>query len=204
VTNVDVQAVPDSVRDRVIAAALRLYKTRGPEAITFRRLAAELGISHMLPYRHFANKAELIASLRQTCFERLLAHIRRNDPGGHDPFARLEAITQAVFTYIGERPEEYRLMFSLSQPRVTDYPELLAVREALFGHLLGIVRQAVDAGQIRGDPSTVLHLAWATAHGLFTLHVSHQLIHGRALDELVAPAIESIFAPFRAGTAATG
>lgn len=192
-----VQAVPESSRQRIIQTALRLYKEQGPEAITFRRLAAELGISHMLPYRYFANKDELIACLRQACFEGLLAHIRRHDPGGEDPFRRLEAITLAVFGYIGERPEEYRLMFSLSQPRVESYPDLLAVRERLFDYLLAIVRQGVETGQIRGDPNTVLHLAWATAHGLFTLHVSHQLIHGRDLADLVRPAIDAIFAPFR-------
>ncbi|MFE2998630.1 TetR family transcriptional regulator [Nocardia sp. NPDC059246] len=47
-------------RDTLIATTLRIIDTEGIEAVTMRRLAAELNTSPMAPYRHVASKEELL------------------------------------------------------------------------------------------------------------------------------------------------
>src|SRR5271156_4515329 len=51
---------PTTDRETLIAAAVRIIESDGVDAVTMRRLAAELGVSPMAPYRYVANKEELL------------------------------------------------------------------------------------------------------------------------------------------------
>lgn len=184
-------------REELIAAALARYRSGGFTAVSFRQIARDAGISHMQPYRFFRNKADLLAAMRCRCFRELLEVIRDADRPDDAPVARLYAITTGAFTHLFARPADYRLMFAMNQPSPRDYPELLSARQAIYDQLRSVVQAGVDRGDLLGDPDDVLHLAWAVSHGLFTLHVSEQLIHGRALDALIQPALNVMFAPFR-------
>lgn len=186
-------------REAIVAAALARYRAAGMPAVSFRRVAQDIGISHMQPYRFFHNKAELLAAMRAQCFREVLDVIRNADGpyAAGDALKRLYAITAGVFTYLFQRSADYRLMFALNQPAPSDYTELAEARAAVYRYLRDVVQQGVERGSLHGDPDNILHLAWAMSHGLFTLHVSGQLMHGRSLDALVQPALDTMFAPFR-------
>jgi len=47
-----------------------LFAEHGPEAVTMRQLAAELGCSPMTPYRYFRDKDEILAAVRASAFDR--------------------------------------------------------------------------------------------------------------------------------------
>ncbi|MGB1581131.1 MAG: TetR/AcrR family transcriptional regulator [Nevskiales bacterium] len=177
------------MRQRLIEAALEIYKSEGYEAVSFRRLAAHLGISHTLPYSYFDSRDELFAAVRLDCYQRFLMAIRSGDPVGKGPVARLYELASVILTY------EYRLMFAMHQPPLERYPELLAIRQAAFDYLVAIVQQGVEAGVIKGEPRTVMHMAWVAAHGLMTLHAAGQLVHGKTMDELIEPMLQAIIGP---------
>lgn len=183
------------MRQRLCEAALELYKAEGYESVSFRRLAAHLGISHTLPYRYFDNRDELFAAVRLECYQRFLMAIRSGDPADQGPVARLYTLARVILTYAQDNPDEYRLMFAMHQPPLERYPELLAIRQAAFDYLVAIVQQGVDAGVIEGEARTVMHMAWAAAHGLMTLHAAGQLVHGHTIDELIEPMLQAIIGP---------
>lgn len=54
---------PIRSRNDILKAALDVVEREGPDAVTMRRLAAEMDVSPMALYRHFATKAALIESL---------------------------------------------------------------------------------------------------------------------------------------------
>src|SRR6187431_559655 len=47
-------------RERVLQAAVELADREGPDGLSMRRLAAELGVVPMALYKHVANKDELL------------------------------------------------------------------------------------------------------------------------------------------------
>jgi AcrR family transcriptional regulator len=53
----------------VIEAALALVDSEGLEALTFRRLARDLGVTPMALYRYVASKDELLAAMADRAFE---------------------------------------------------------------------------------------------------------------------------------------
>jgi hypothetical protein len=100
-----------------------------------------------------------------------------------------------ILNYAQENPADYRLMFAMHQPPLERYPELLAIRQMSFDYLVAIAEQGVAAGLIKGEARTVMHMAWAAAHGLMTLHAAGQLVHGHTMDELVEPMLQAIIGP---------
>jgi AcrR family transcriptional regulator len=55
-------------RDRIVAAALRLVDAEGIEALSMRRLAADLGVSPMSIYHHVPGKDALLSGMVEAAF----------------------------------------------------------------------------------------------------------------------------------------
>lgn len=184
-----------SMRQRLCDAALHIYKEEGYEAVSFRRLASYLDISHTQPYRVFDNKDELFAAVRLDCYQRFFAAIKEGDPQDQGPVARLYFLARAILHYVQANPADYRLMFSIHQPPLERYPELLGIRQETFDYLVVIAEQAHAAGIVKDDPRTVMHMAWVAVHGVLTLHTAGQLVHGHTLEDLVEPLLRTIIGP---------
>src|SRR5512141_188129 len=60
-------------RERLCVVAERLFAERGPDAVTMRQLAAELGVSPMTPYRYFQDKEDILAAVRTNGYNRFAA-----------------------------------------------------------------------------------------------------------------------------------
>src|SRR5436305_342712 len=126
----------DAVRGRLCDAAARLFLEEGEAALSMRRLANEVGCSPMAPYRHFADKAALIAAIRAQAYERLADAL---DAVAENDRHRAADIGEAYVRFARENPAAYKLMFDLAQPDEDAYPELVAAaaraREAMAGYV---------------------------------------------------------------------
>lgn len=182
------------MRERLAAAALAIYRADGVEAVSFRRLAEAVGISHTLTYRYFDDKDALLARVRAHCFLHFDRHVRARERHVGQLGPHMDSIAKAYIDYACTHPAEYRLMFSIEQPAPDRYPELLAARRLLFDYAVTALERYVQAGTLVGDARTLLHTLWITLHGLMSLHVANQLIHGRSLQQLAQPLIQQALA----------
>lgn len=185
----------ERTRDTLCSAALDLYRDEGESAITFRRLAQQTGTSHTHAYRYFSNKAELFATMRLRCYQRFARTIRNADCPTRSPADRLLAVHSGIMKFVRSYPEQFALMFSTTQPPLDEYARLLAVRRDAFDHLVSIVQQAVDDGDLDGDARDTMHVAWGAVHGLVHLHLADQLVHGRDLESLSSVLLKQVFHP---------
>lgn len=202
----------NAMRQKLLALALAIYRAEGLDAISFRRLAEAAGISHTLPYRYFDSKEALLVALRVLCTQRFEAHVRACEAVTAPPALRIRSVAEAYVSFVEKHAAEYQLIFSTHQPPPDQYPELLAARRSLFDHAVDVVQAGIDAGMLRGDARALTHLFWLSLHGLMSLHVAGQLVHGCQLADLVEPLVARIIGseappapsmPLRAPRAAT-
>jgi len=182
----------DSMRTRLCVAAVEIFRDQGLEAVSFRALAEVLGVSHTLPYRYFENKEALLASVRVLCFAEFERFVRARESLQTAPLARVFAVVDAYEQFVLEHSVEYSLIFATAQPPPQRYPELLAARRSLFEHSVELVQRCIDEGRVRGEARRITHAVWGSLHGLLTLHVANQLVHGYTIKQLIRPTIRRI------------
>ncbi len=167
-------------RDRLCEAAERLFAERGPDAVTMRQLAAELGVSPMTPYRYFEDKDDILAAVRANGFNRFaesLEQARESISGAH---ARGAAVGEAYVTFALEHPHSYKLMFDFNQPHAEKYPELVAAGRRAQRTMTGYIEDALAEGLMNGDPEQIGLMFWAAIHGAVILELAGMLPPGGA------------------------
>src|SRR5215831_9163811 len=99
------------LRDALIKAALREAAQGGPEAISIKALAKELGVSQPAPYRHFADREALLAAVTAEAFRQFSAMLR-DAIGKPSRRSKLSRFAQATLEFGLRRNGIYRLMFA--------------------------------------------------------------------------------------------
>ena len=185
----------EAVRERLCDAAARIFVEEGEAALSMRRLAAEVGCSPMAPYRHFADKAALIAAVRAAAFTRLADTL---DGVARDGRHRAADVGEAYVRFARENPAAYKLMFDLAQPDESGYPELAAAAARARATMTGYVHELVDAGVLAGDPVTLGVVFWATIHGLIVLDLAGRIPADPGFETLRLTALGALMRGLRA------
>lgn len=100
----------NGLRETLISAALGILETESEEP-TLRAVARASGVSAMAPYRHFSDKADLLAAVASRGFEMLLSALAVAD---REPDAREALFAQgmAFISFARANPALFRLMYS--------------------------------------------------------------------------------------------
>jgi AcrR family transcriptional regulator len=169
------QTQVEDFRDRLIEAATKLFAERGAEAFTMRQLAAELGCSAMTPYRYFKDKDEILAAVRASAFDQFAEVLEAAFAKAPSAAERGVAVGDAYVHFAFEHPEAYRLMFDLSQPDETLYPDLVRASARARATMTSYVSELVEGGILEGDPLTIGLVFWAALHGAVVLQLAGKL-----------------------------
>jgi AcrR family transcriptional regulator len=167
-------------RERLCEAAERLFAERGPDAVTMRQLAAELGVSPMTPYRYFEDKDDILAAVRANGFNRFAAALEAARDGAKGAWARGKAVGEAYVAFAVGHPHSYKLMFDFNQPHVEKYPELVAAGQRAQKTMTGYIKDAFAEGIMVGDPEQIGLMFWAAIHGAVILELAGMLPPGGA------------------------
>ena len=164
-------------RERLCEAAERLFAEQGPQAVSMRQLAAELGVSPMTPYRYFKDKDDILAAVRASGFDRFAAALEAAHASGADAGARGRgaAVGDAYVRFALEHPAAYRLMFDLEQPTEADHPDLLRAASRARATLTDYIDSLIRDGVIEGDANEIALVFWAALHGLIVLRLAGKL-----------------------------
>ena len=197
-----------NLRLALLDAAENLIESVGIDGLTLRGLARETGVSHAAPYRHFADKADLLAALAARGFERLAAALTAS-AAAHplDSCQEFLASCRVYITLGREHPAMYRLMFGQPQPGVGGQPELAAAGQAAYDALAAAMERGIANGFFRAMPVQALAMAvWAMVHGLTELAITghlHACGEGEEgetrISETACSLLLSGIAPFRPG-----
>ncbi len=181
------------LRATLLEVAARTIAEKGVEGVTMRGLAERIGVSRTAPYRHFADKAALLAAVAEDGFKRLAVclHTAGAQPA-EDPLLSFRSMCLAYVEFAVENPTHYRLMFGQEVFNWQDHPSLVAAADGVFDEVFATVRVCQQENKIKpGEPRQTALAAWALAHGLSLLLVEGRLPAGRA-RQLAETAFESL------------
>ncbi|GAA3217924.1 TetR/AcrR family transcriptional regulator [Streptomyces thermocoprophilus] len=160
-------------RERLIVSAAReLAEAEGWDAVTTRRLAAEIEYSQPVLYSHFKGKTAIMAAVAVEGCAELVGELRRARTAAEGTRARLAAVGEAYTAFARRRPALYDAMFThlVDLPWAT--PEAPAPLREAFGELLAAVEPTAAEGE---DTGLLTETFWAGLHGLVTLMRSGRL-----------------------------
>lgn len=99
------------LRDALVRAALKEAEQGGPEAISIKALAKQLGVSQPAPYRHFADREALLVAVTADAFRQFNA-VLRDAIEKPSKRSKLSRIARATLDFGLRRNGIYRLMFA--------------------------------------------------------------------------------------------
>jgi AcrR family transcriptional regulator len=166
----------------IIATFLELMRTRNPNSITFRDIAAAAGISHMAPYRHFRSKQELLNRIGDVGFG-MLAQALEDAAAQHPraPRRQIVAVCASYYRFAVDNPSYLQVMFGTGR-ELWDKAEPLPALDRTRAILLRIIHRCLLSGDLPGglDEKEVLGLLWAHVHG-FTLLAANRVLTEREI-----------------------
>ncbi|MEU8849624.1 TetR/AcrR family transcriptional regulator [Streptomyces sp. NPDC048564] len=163
-------------RERLIVTAAReLAEAEGWDAVTTRRLAAEIEYSQPVLYSHFKGKDAIMAAVAvQGCAD-MADELRTARTAAQGKRAALVAVGETYTAFARRRPALYDAMFTHRVDLPFATPEAPEALQRAFAELLAAVEPIAAEGD---DPGLLTETYWASLHGLVTLMRSGRLPEG--------------------------
>lgn len=164
-----------NLRTALLNAAVELIAESGPEAFTLREAARRAGVSHNAPYRHFRDKADLLAAVAAEGFERLTASMRGAMRRGTNPAERFRLCGEGYVRFAQKYPQHLRVMFDLPVSEKAPAAYGQPARQAFQTLVDGVLALQAEGLLPGGDAMAPALAAWSAVHGLAKLATSGHL-----------------------------
>jgi AcrR family transcriptional regulator len=99
-------------REQIAQAAMNLMNTTGMNGLSIARVAKRVGLVPSAIYRHFASKDQVIDTVLDVIFDRLMGNVSKACKATIDPFERLKLILTRHVSLILENHAIPRIIFS--------------------------------------------------------------------------------------------
>jgi AcrR family transcriptional regulator len=156
-------------------AALGLVAEKGPKGFTLTEAARRAGVSAAAPYRHFADKAQLLAAVAEQGFIQLHETLTAAGDNVSDPKNRVIELARAYVRWAVAHPDYYQVMFGAETIKA-EHPGLLRAGTQAFDDLLDAISGCHELGMMRGgDPLEIAGPMWSLVHGIASLAIGGDL-----------------------------
>jgi AcrR family transcriptional regulator len=159
------------LRDQILAAARQLFVTDGYHGLSMRRLAEKIEYSPTAIYLHFRDKDDLVLSLCEETFGRLVRELE-SVPPQRDPIAQLKLGLRRYIDFGLKNPQHYLVTFVLPDAHRHD-PSAAADTTAgmrALGILRAEIERCIAAKKLRRvDVDTATRVLWSAIHGVTSL-----------------------------------
>src|SRR3984885_8902653 len=155
---------------QIYQCALRILEAEGPQAVSMRRVAKEVGITAMAIYHHFPSREALLDAVVDSEFEQLVRFFSRSS-GKRSFKAAMIHIMDGYIDYALAHPCIFDYVFSMPRPDARRFPDdFRARRSPTLNITADIVSSWMKLGKLkRDDLWEVTMELWAHAHGYLAL-----------------------------------
>jgi AcrR family transcriptional regulator len=184
------------LREEILEAARELFVREGYENFSMRRLAEKIDYSPTTIYLYFKDKADLLFSLCEETFSRLVQQLETIASLATDPLEGLRAGMLAYVEFGLKNPANYLVTFVLPRPTGTAEHDRHLSPTCMGMRAFDCLRQAVAECARRGkfrklDLEKTSQAIWAALHGVTTLLIVHPGFPWVSREDLVDQVIET-------------
>ncbi|HUD80258.1 MAG TPA: TetR/AcrR family transcriptional regulator [Streptosporangiaceae bacterium] len=149
------------LRAALVDAAIDLIAERGVRAFSLAEASRRIGVSAAAPYRHFADRDDLLAAVAVRSLQVFAAMVAAEADDAPDPRQQLAAMTRAYVRFAAQQRPLFDALYSWGLDK-SRYPELQRAWEPVDA-FLAVVTEICDGDAVAADAlATALE---ATAHG---------------------------------------
>ena len=138
----------EAMRERILDATVAILKEEGPGALSIRAIAERVGVSHMVLYTYFENRATLMAAMRQRQRSRMEARqskmLQRAETGDV-----CEVVRDALvgYTRMAEKwPRVYQFLWIEPVTESDCLPDQSRRMEDHLNHLARLIELGIERG----------------------------------------------------------
>lgn len=178
-TSVETATKAGGTAERILAAAVAIVADEGADAVTMRRVAADVGVTTMATYRHYPNRAALLDAAAEAAFAELGANWGIGESGaeGEDFDTRFAELFQAFLDFALGKPHLYAFLMTERRAGARRFPDDFRHHASpAFTPLVEVVEQGMREGALRADDplETAMSLN-AEAVGLVQLYLAGRI-----------------------------
>jgi AcrR family transcriptional regulator len=153
---------PDRSRRRLLAAAIRLFSTRGFHGVTVDQIVAAAGVNKRMVYHYFGNKEAVYRAALLEVYRRIEGAEFRAFATAGSPGDKLQRLLRRYFRFLDQNPEFTRFLLweNLDKARHIARQGRLLSKNPFLERFRQVVEDGIAGGQFRRD-----------------LHIPHLLIH---------------------------
>jgi AcrR family transcriptional regulator len=193
----------ERLRDDIIAAAIKVLSTIGPEdPFSLRAVAKEARITAPSVYIHFDDRNVLLLAVLEKLFReqvalRAAAEEEAAKAGG-GPWERLLARSIATVEFGLKHPGHYKVLFEgrvvlrLNDPRIADFGRPLLARSI---ELIRDIEPVSANARVTGDPQRLALLLWSGLHGVISLRINKPTLDWPSAAEFAEEITRAIIQP---------
>lgn len=166
-----------NLKQALLDKALAQLKEVGPDKLSLRALARDIGVSQTAPYRHFSDKTDLLACLAAEGFRRLRDATLRVIKEHDGALQQLHASGRAYVLFARQNADLYRLMFGPMIPPELDHEELKSAGNEALSTFISIIHHGIERGAIAPEnPMVWANCAWCMVHGIASLLIDDRFM----------------------------
>ena len=187
------------LRSALLDAALEIINELGPQQLTIREAARRAGVSHTAPYRHFADKNQMIVAVLEQGFDLLKQTMQAKKAAAEkDPIYQFAASGMAYIDFALQHPAYYRVMYSGDLLSSSGQGSLQHTSSDTFKELVEDMKTCQQLNILKpGIPELQALSILSTVHGFVTLvndnRVNALLGDNFQLDEIRDAVMAAIF-----------
>jgi len=157
--------------DRILEAGMRILEEEGYEALSMRKVGAAVGLSQAAIYRHYKDKAELVARIVEAGYRDLVALSALPKEGAGGQADLLAVGMRRYFSFALERPQLFKTVLlediGPAGSGTAVLEEGVATRRDTFANLVQLLGRGMASGEFRkADPEVTAQALWASMFGL--------------------------------------
>ncbi len=180
-----------STAERILSAAEDILADESHASLSMRAVGARAGISQAAIYRHYGDKADMVAAIVERGYARIVASLEGSLAAGANEAEGLASSFRNYVTLSLERPELFKAVLLQNIGPAQEETNVLGKGVSSGRRSMGLLVEALERGMragifARADPELTAQAVWAAMYGL----TARLVLEGRGPSEHRSALIE--------------